>query len=243
MSKKYLAYTLIEMLIVISILIILGGLTFTSFDGLQNTVKMNEYVLNLEQDIRSMQRASMLLERNPGEKWLYGIGIDFRDIGQDGNYKTFKWCAPFDDYGHISTRSKIPAYDPNLEGGEIISANLPVITEIIGSMCGNEVDSKEHLRNLPGYERSVSMPRATVSFEEENEARYVLFESVSGRAFFYNDAGVILNYHVDEETGLQINDSEDINNLVFTITPRGRSAARQLTIVHLSGSVETQLVK
>ncbi|HNR53455.1 MAG TPA: prepilin-type N-terminal cleavage/methylation domain-containing protein, partial [Candidatus Dojkabacteria bacterium] len=70
LKRRYPAYTLLELLLVLSIFSIIGGMTFASFDGLQNTVKMNEYMLNLEQDVRTIQRESMLLERTPGEDWL-----------------------------------------------------------------------------------------------------------------------------------------------------------------------------
>ena len=66
-SKKYIAYTLVEMLIVMSVVIIMMSMSFASFNGLQNTIKMNEYILTLEQNVRNVQRAAMLLERKSGE--------------------------------------------------------------------------------------------------------------------------------------------------------------------------------
>ena len=52
-SKKYIAYTLVEMLIVMSVVIIMMSMSFASFNGLQNTIKMNEYILTLEQNVRN----------------------------------------------------------------------------------------------------------------------------------------------------------------------------------------------
>jgi type II secretory pathway pseudopilin PulG len=227
-----------EMLIVISILVILGGMTFASFYGLQNTIKMNEYMLNLEQDVRGVQRASMLLERNPIENWLYGVGIDFTSMNPDGDYTTFKWCTPFGNYGDITTTSKVPAFDSSAEPLDLGSASLP-ITPPQGSICGSEVIDKNQLRRLYGYERTVSMPKSQVIFE--TDAKIVLFESVSGRAFFYDEGGNLLNY-VIEEGQLKIRDAENIEDIIITIKPFGGTATRQLTINHLSGRVDSQVL-
>jgi type II secretory pathway pseudopilin PulG len=235
-KNRYEAFTLLEMLIVMGIMIILGGMTFASFDGLQNTIKMNEYMLNLEQDIRGVQRASMLLERNPAENWLYGIGIDFTDMNPDGNYTTFKWCSIFGDYGDITTTTKVPGYDLNNVG----STQLPLPEgDITGGTCDSDIVDASELRLLSGYGRTVTMPKATVTFE--TPARFVLFESVSGRAFFYNEDGELLNY-VESDGKLRIVE-DDIDHLVITIDPFGGTATRQLTIKHLSGRIDNQVIQ
>ena len=99
--KKYSAYSLLELLLVLAMLGIFGAMAFGTFNGLENTVKMNEYMLSLEQDIRTTQRAAMLLERDTDERWLYGIGIDFSSTETDGTYKKFKWCSEYSDYGAL----------------------------------------------------------------------------------------------------------------------------------------------
>jgi type II secretory pathway pseudopilin PulG len=227
-----------EMLIVISILVILGGMTFASFYGLQNTIKMNEYMLNLEQDVRGVQRASMLLERNPIENWLYGVGIDFTSMNPDGDYTTFKWCTPFKNYGDITTTSKVPAFDSSAEPLDLGSASLPSMEPESG-LCGSDIGPDSKLRRLYGYERTVSMPKSQVIFE--TDAKIVLFESVSGRAFFYDEGGNLLNY-VIEEGQLKIRDAENIEDIIITIKPFGGTATRQLTINHLSGRVDSQVL-
>jgi prepilin-type N-terminal cleavage/methylation domain-containing protein len=235
-KNKYQAFTLLEMLVVMGIMVILGGMTFASFDGLQNTIKMNEYMLNLEQDIRGVQRASMLLERNPTENWLYGIGIDFADMNPDGNYTTFKWCTTDRDYGDITTTSKVPGYDPSIG---IDSASLPLPPgDIATGTCGVDVASPSELRRLYGYETTLTMPKSNVTFG--TNARFVVFESVSGRAFFYADDGRLLNYRV-EEGRLLINDN--IEDLVITIDPFGGTSTRRLIIKHLSGRIDNEVVK
>jgi hypothetical protein len=83
------------------------------------------------------------------------------------------------------------------------------------------------------------MPKSQVIFE--TDAKIVLFESVSGRAFFYDEGGNLLNY-VIEEGQLKIRDAENIEDIIITIKPFGGTATRQLTINHLSGRVDSQVL-
>lgn len=233
MEKKYTAFTLLEMLLVMGIMMILMGMTFTSFSGLQDTVKMNEYMLNMEQDIRAVQRASMLLERNTEENWLYGLGIDFSELEQDGKYTTFKWCTPFEDYGDETTRAKIPGYksgDLTLAG-----AKLPVpVGDIESGLC---TGGDNTLKLLLGYTTELTIPKSTVLYNPNSKARYVVFESVTGRAFFYDSGGELLNYSmVDGE--LVMKDPESLQDLDFTITSLGAAAPRTMRVHHLSGRIE-----
>ncbi len=231
--NKYPAYTLLELLVVMSIFIILGGMTFSSFDGLQNTIKMNEYMLNLEQDIRNVQRSAMLLQRSPGEKWIYGLGVDFSNMGDDGMYKVFKWCSPFNDYGDdITTKSDIPAYDPS--SGDISQASIPT-TVTLSNTCGTEVTDNEILRTVPGYDRSLALPVSNIVL---GNARFLLFESVSGRAFLYDINGDLLNY---EATGKIIEDGNAIQDLNIEVTPLGKGATRTISVRHLSGKIDTNI--
>lgn len=242
MTRKYTAFTLLEMLVVLGIIMILMGMTAASFLGLNNAVRMNEYMMTLEQDIRRMQRASMLLERNPIENWLYGIGIDFTNMEPDGEYRVFKWCTPYSDYGPVSTTSIVPAYEPGLG---IESAEFPQfrLNNIQGNFCGGDVSNKTELRILPGYQNSLTIPFSEITFGPDNEDLtdyngpvIVVFESVSGRAFFYNKSGQLLNYYEDDNR-LILRDTDEIQDLTITISPIARGGVRQITIKHLSGKV------
>lgn len=246
-NTKYPAYTLLEMLLVISIFIVLGGFTFAAFDGLQNTIKTNEYMLNIEQDIRSIQRSAMLLERDTDENWIYGLGIDFSEVTEDGVYKMFKWCSPFDDYGDITTKSGLPAYDPSVDVGASITsglmsgqpnATLPLVGEnFTESSCTSGVGSD--LRTLPGFDRSITLPKSDITLNPgmspERSVRYILFESVSGRAYFYNEDGSIINY---DSEGV-IWDFEDITDFEMEITPLNGGSTRTIAVKHLSGKIDT----
>jgi len=187
--KKIRAYTLMEVLIVMSIMIILLGLGFSAYASFMETTKFNQDVADLESDILLMQRASMLLERDPEEYWVYGIGIDFDGIVGDvedrtGAYSFFKWCSEFIDFGDVKTKSQYPADNPNVEDDGSIPPYNPD-DEI--STCS----STEMLLPLSGY------PEITLNLGEDvsivagetQVPRYLLFESVSGRAFIYDEEG------------------------------------------------------
>lgn len=248
-NSKYSAYTLFELLIVISIFIILGGMTFSAFDGLQNTVKMNEYMLNIEQDIRSVQRSAMLLQRNPGENWIYGIGIDFSEVTTDGLYRVFKWCSPYADYGdNIKTKSDIPGYSPDETAIGPSNGDIPVPSPesyagYLETRCGQVTDTFTGiLRTMPGYDRSITLPKSTITLgDDKNKPTYILFESVSGRAFFYDDSGSLLNYYRtsggDGEIGT-ILPADELIPFTLEITPKGAGSTRSLTVRPLSGKIE-----
>jgi type II secretory pathway pseudopilin PulG len=229
-SKKYPAYTLIELLVVLSIFIVIGGMTFGSFNGLQNTVKMNEYMLSLEQDIRAVQRSSMLLERNPDENWLYGLGIYFSGIEDGtGSYKVFKWCSDYPNYGSAKTKSELPAYDPSeLIGGALRNAWLPYTDIDSVSRC-----SEEGLVTLAGYDVSLTPPEVTIATKDN--IRYVVFESISGRAFFYGVSGELINYTSE---GILVDNPV---NFEIAFTPTGLGKIRKITIGHLSGKITLSL--
>lgn len=236
------------MLIVLGIFGVLAGFSFASFSGLQNTIKMNEYTANIEQDIRSVQRASMLLERKTNEKWLYGLGIDFTNLGNSGKYHVFKWCSSFDNYGDIKTTSILPNYNPNIVGGiGTITSNreqnayLPIPTDdtYMESSCDpNSITST--LRTLSGYDTSIDTPESiiTVTTIDGITPGYVLFESVSGKAFFYGVNGQPLNYNTDGSL------TDSPKDLKITITPTSQgSESHIITISYLSGKINSTIAK
>lgn len=241
-KKKYPAFTLLELLIVISIITVLLTMSVSSFGGLRNTMRMNEYMLNLEQDIRTAQRTAMLVERDPTENWLYGIGIDFSEIGNDGDYKMFKWCSAYPDYGHITTRSNIPGFIPTDypegNGDPLNSDNgngkLPIPNENTDVPVG-VCDQEGGFTLLAGYAKPMSPPMSNITFG--SQVRYVLFESVSGRTFLYNDIGEVLNY--DGDGNLK---EDDVQHLTINFKPlKGTGKTRKISVMNLSGKIDIHM--
>jgi len=178
-----------EMLVVMSILIILMGLGFSAYASFTETTRFNQDVANLQSDILVLQRASMLLERKPDEYWLYGVGIDFNGVRKgNGQYSFFKWCSEFEDFGNPLTKGEYPYDDPeNSSDGKIPS------TISNGSKCDNTTENR--LLRLGGYMNHTLGLKDDVKIE--SKIRFLLFESVSGRAFLYEGDGTRVDADLD----------------------------------------------
>ncbi len=245
-SNTYSAYTLFELLIVMSILTIFGAMSFGAFNGLQNTVKMNEYMLTLEQDIRSAQRSAMLLQRGTNERWLYGIGIDFSTTESDGTYKKFKWCSQFNDYGAIETKSDFPNYNPNESVSDCTgsqNACLPNPVETEDTDCSFSAFEGEITKLVPvsGNISNISAPKSVITLSTDIgsglDIQYVLFESVSGKAFFYNSNGALVNYDQDGDP-----EEGSMSNFTIQIDPMSTGKSHSLTVDNLSGRIRREVL-
>lgn len=120
-AKKLQGFTLMEMLIVLSIVIILSAVGISGFNSINETFTANENVELVMQDIQSAKLKAMNMDKNEEKTWIYGFGIDFRNAdssnGNNGNYKMYKWCSPVENFGdtleldgksHDLTRAKLP---------------------------------------------------------------------------------------------------------------------------------------
>ena len=264
----YFGFTLVEILVVMAIIMVLGGLGFSSLSGLQRTVRLNEYTATFEQQISDIQRAAMLLERDSDENWLYGLGIDLTEtIGteSDGSFTAFKWCSRHKDYGSNDTKAKIPNY--NLRGAAALDGlcigKSGVLAEGTGCLtiekdystasCADITEPKLVL--LSGYGTGTEAPLSNievVKVEPEctpstsgldiTAARYILFESVSGRTFFYDSFGNIINYAWGPTDGSL--DESCVQDLVIKIKPldsRAVSSTRCIKITKLGGKVTSEV--
>jgi hypothetical protein len=218
---------------------ILSAFGFSAFSGLRDTVTLNQDLLNLEQDIRWAQRSALFLERNPDERWIYGIGIDFSDFEEDGVYRLFKWCSQFEDYGNILTRSNFPNYNPNFDLSNL-NGNLS-LPGYLQSSCGSGSSLSEIVRVQGRIDGTVSadfqidIPNdLNASNDVGGIPNFVLFEAVSGRAFFYDDNGLIVNFESDSE---MVPDPIDFS-VEVTAPTTGRM--KTITITNISGKISLE---
>jgi type II secretory pathway pseudopilin PulG len=229
-AKKYPAFTLLEMLLVLGILTILGTVTATSFGGLESSVTLNEESQNISQDIRNLQRSAMLLEREANESWLYGLGIDFSSYETTGEYRMFKWCSPYSGYGSTKTRSELPDFDDEVALG-VNNGYLPI------SSWEAECSTDTGLATSYLVEWNSGTPTFTdtglnpdlLTWGEDLDPAYILFESVSGRAFFYNSEGTLLNYNA---SGDLVGSPVD-----FALQMDTRATVKTITVKNLSGRI------
>ena len=199
--QKYKAYSLLEMLVVMSIIIVIMGIGFGTFAGLNSAISLNETISTLKQDIKNTQRSSMFVERGSDERWLYGLGIDFSKLDVDGSYRIFKWCSQFIEHGDTLTSSSFPNYDSS-SPLSALNGNLPINTVSLVSNCPlasntsvlvSNIDQKRYIsKNLIASNTS-----RNATTDVASRPVYLLFEAVSGRAFFYDINGTLVNYSPD----------------------------------------------
>lgn len=184
-----------EILVVMTIMVILLGVGYSAYASFTETMKFNQDIADLQSDILIIQRASMLLERKPGENWVYGLGIDFSDVRSGkGEYTFFKWCSEFTDFGPKKTKGVYPAHDPDdldgpnngyLPGGDLVSECINTTTQERAS--------------LTAYGKGVLNLKEKIEILGPSNPGYLVFESVSGRAFLYDTGGVRIDGDIDME--------------------------------------------
>ena len=223
--RKYPGFTLLEMLAVLAILTILGSVTISSFSGLEKSVKVTQEVLNISQDIRNLQRSAMLLEREVDESWLYGLGIDFSEYESTGRYVFFKWCSIYSGYGAKETRGELPDFDDEYP---VAPGN--------GHLPRGHWEDECSVDNMLPSSYLVEWKKGTPTLTDTklnptlgNDISYILFESVSGRSFFYDSDGELVNY---DSSGELV--ASPIN---FELGISSGAIDNGVSVNHLSGNV------
>ncbi len=246
MSRKsayYLGYTLAEMLVVLMVIVILGALGISSFGGLRDTVLVKQNIEDVKQDLQLIQQKAMLLERRETEGWIYGIGIDFREI-ESGKYTFIKWCSPFSSYGDIRTRSEIIGFNPEKTIGELdfvsgvdnkLNATLPLGENFdTTGFCDGE-RKQSYVTKMFGLENGKMNMGFDISLT--SEVSFVIFEAVTGRAFLYDNNGIPVNY---DTKGTFLSDENTLGIIIF----RNRGEMADLIeISSLSGGVSHTVVE
>lgn len=248
-DKNIAAFTLVEMLVVMSILVILTGMAIPAFSGLRSSIILNETSKNMQQVFRNTQRAAMLLSKGKDERWIYGVGIDFTSTTEDGRYKMFKWCSPFEDYGidyqgldgDIST-GKLPnynedtdlavngngmlpvdlAWEDNCNGTPAFVSGVGVLAPLSSSLSGT-LESPTKIGYLEKYKRE--------------RVSYVVFESITGRALFYDGNGALMNFSNNADL------LEDAKDLQIFLSPPSEDRVLEVAVTHISGKVTLKTLK
>ncbi|MCC7290056.1 prepilin-type N-terminal cleavage/methylation domain-containing protein [bacterium] len=238
-TYKYHAYTLVEMLIVVSIFIIIAGIGFAAFYGLRDSITLNEKMLSLEQDVRYAQRAALFLERDAGDRWIYGVGLDFSSFASNGTYKIFKWCSQFNSYGDVRTTGELPNFDSNFALGPL-NGSLPVNS--YGNADCNLGSNVSELIEGGDFGERVIASNFNINIPVSNNATgdlagvpvYILFEAVSGRAFLYDVSGNVVNY---DSSGSIVSDAIDF---VVTIESPRTKREKDISISNISGKINIE---
>lgn len=219
MMKRFQSYTLLELLVVIAIFIILGAMGFGGYLSTRETMIARETVETIKQDIRSARLKAMLFKKGDDSNWIYGIGIDFEKYAQPTNNRSlfFKWCSPFEDFGNEITKSKILSWDSNNPVGYRITQNYDPLYQngyLPLNTTTNCVDGKNSL--VYTQEDIMSNILTEVdNIEIISDARYLVFEAITGRAFLYDNGGTLLNYATNGDYIGNTLDRVEVLDIVF----------------------------
>ena len=174
-AKKLQGFTLMEMLIVLSIIIILLAVGISGFNSINETFTANENAELIIQDIESTKLRAMNMSKGNENTWIYGFGIDFRNVdssnGRNGDYSMYKWCSPVKNFGdtfylngtpYDLTRAKLPNlfsnYNINIEIPNMSLCGIPASYKngSLPAFCGNENNGYQDLCTV-GSTNLVSM--------------------------------------------------------------------------------------
>ncbi len=241
-QKTYSAFSLIEMLLVMAIFIILLSVGFLSVSDVMSAMAVNNAVAAIKEDVRYAKRSAMFLDREVGEYWVYGIGVDFTDI-ENGNYKLFKWCSEYENFDSRIDKmnSELPAWDPTSTSPDDLPAYNS--SEICNSSTKNEIIAISRELSEGGPETHVQVKFLNIYLKEDADTTlpsYILFESSTGRAFIYDEDGKLLNYDFSADP-IQLDGSYV---LAIDIKRRSQdsdsSSGRVLNFHPVSGRIETE---
>lgn len=208
-KKKIPGFTLLEMLIVLSIIVILGAIGTGGLLEFRETMLIKENIEIIKQDVILAQQKAMLLEKKSGENWVFGIGIDFKNIS-NGEYTMFKWCSPYSDFedGGVVTRSSLLSKHPdfNLDYSVDFGQNGVLPSDFVGISlldCTNNICSPgatSCITKIEGYtsKRLHDVGDASLlPLIGGKIGHYVVFEAVTGKAFLYGSDFLPINYDLD----------------------------------------------
>ncbi len=242
LSKTISAFSLIEMMIVMAIVMLLLSMSIVGIRSTRSTIDMTETYASVVGDIRNTRTSALLLQRNSEDRWIYGIGIDFGDIGNN-KLNTFKWCSPFFEYGQGYTDSALPNFDPDQTGGTPGLGDLKMPTTYTVDGChrtGCDPDNPtlacNTITKLEGVfgEDEFQNTNVSVNLTGGGNVRFVLFEALSGRAFFYDQSGHLVNF---DSTGAIVPQNQE-KDLELTFTKLTGGGSKKLVLHHISGWLE-----
>jgi len=232
-GTQYAAFTLLEILLVLIISMTLMSMSIFSIIAMRNNIMLSETTDRVSSDLRYVRNSSLLLQRDPSDNWIYGVGIDFGDSESVG-YTMFKWCSPYTDYGDGNTMSDVPNYS-DIPYGSVGTARIPTS---YSTVCNNNV-----LVELGGRYAQYDFDAIEAQLRLRNEAgsivgypRFVLFESLTGRAFFYDKNGNLLNFQI-LPSGPQIVGETQEGDLDIELGIPQRSNVQHIELAHISGEI------
>lgn len=169
------AFTLVEMLIAMTVTAVLMGLSASGYMGLRTTMILKQSAENLRSDIMYAKRSSMLVKRESSENFVKGVGVDLASLyGNEPAYRIFKWCSDTSSYEDYEERY--------------------LRVTVYGSPDDYYGDCKEvgtsQLASIPGYSYLTPLAEGLdFRISPNNLIRFIFFESPTGEMYMYDCNG------------------------------------------------------
>ncbi|MFH1547434.1 MAG: prepilin-type N-terminal cleavage/methylation domain-containing protein [bacterium] len=190
LSSSSSGFTLVEMLVSMTIIALILGLSAAGYNGLRTTQILKQSAETLKSDIMYAKRSAMLIKRNEGENWINGVGIDLASMSmEEGGYRLFKYCGEDTGYVDYSTQyisNVVSLFD--IEGGQ-----TPAPPSDYYGDCKTTETSE--FTSLPGYlmvdKISDTLQFLVSEYPESliNSVRFLFFESPTGEMHLYDCMG------------------------------------------------------
>jgi prepilin-type N-terminal cleavage/methylation domain-containing protein len=176
-SGGHSGFTLVELLVSMTIISVILGLSVSGYYGLRTTMILKQSAETLKSDIMYAKRSAMLIKREQDEQWINGVGIDIASmsIGEPA-YRVFKYCADDNEYKDFEVENEKFTY------GSCESSGVSELTFV------------------PGYDK-VTVSSSTLDFYTNLPVRFVFFESPTGEMHLYDCNGVEINLE-DQESDI-----------------------------------------
>lgn len=258
-KRVYRAFTLIEVLTVLGILIIITAVGINGFLTIRETFIAKENVELIIQDIKSAKLKAMNMSKGEESNWIYGFGIDFRDFMDNEDYHFFKWCAPVSEFGELYshnetdydlTKGVIPSFYTGFELSALVNPTPPNLCNVeqywngnISASCYNQEceAGKTGIVQLEGISTSL-IDRSSLEVSilsnilgQTFSPAILFFESLTGRAILYASDQRVLNY-MQEDEGLSYN-SDNFYPIDIVIKRKRSNKFDLISVYPLSGEV------
>lgn len=166
------AFTLVEMLIVITIAGLLFVFSFIMGGRSRETFVASQQTREILQEVRSSRRRSMLVTKETTEAWVHGVGIEFAPLGQSE-----KW-----QYKYVKLQHR-----DGINSAEVVNYYLPYPTEqriANGRYIFNQMTPAKEIAN-DGKITFYKNDGTTVVNTCSNKPVRIMFESINGAPHVY----------------------------------------------------------
>ena len=180
-NSKADGFTLVELLLVMSIISMLLLMGVGGFISMRNTQQLEQYSQTVFSEVRNQHRSSLLYNRELGETWVWGNIVDVTGMTSGENppeVRIYKYCALA--FGDFETYPK--------EG-----TPLPVEASNKDDSGSGRCNGTRALVLINKLDISFTIGEVQAITDSGHEPAYIVFETLSGKVHYYDAAGTELD--------------------------------------------------